>query len=92
MAFDLKNARVAVSNARAVVPIGSRWRHIKRGSEYWVRAISIREEDGAPLIVYEDASTGTCWVRPFVEFIDGRFGRIADDSDEKRADAPEVRI
>lgn len=80
--FSLTEARRAATKARAEIVIESQWMHAKRGSLYWVQAVGIREEDGVPLVVYRDSDTGTCWVRPVSDFLDGRFVRVpaADQS------------
>ena len=74
--YDVNRARTVAANCRAAVEIESEWFHRARGTRYWVQAIGIRESDGEPLVVYRDKEVGTCWVRPFSEFMDGRFVRI----------------
>lgn len=78
--FDLDTARRRVANAREVVGIESEWFHLVRGTRYWVQAVGIRESDGEPLVIYREKVTGTCWVRPFTEFMDGRFTRLFPDA------------
>ena len=74
--FDLKKARQRVAGVRAdLIGAGVEWRHVKSGKKYWVESVGIREADGEPLAVYRDSDVGTCWIRPAVEFCDGRFVR-----------------
>ena len=48
------------------------YRHTKTGGIYSLRMITTREEDLAPVAVYQDAN-GMIWVRPAKDFFDGRF-------------------
>lgn len=80
--MDMELARRDIADVRQKVGIGSAWVHLKRGSAYCVEAVSIREEDGAPMVVYRDTVDGTCWVRPAAEFLDGRFERSGVDIDD----------
>lgn len=48
------------------------YRHTKTGGIYSLMMIATREEDLAPVAVYQDAN-GMIWVRPAKDFFDGRF-------------------
>ena len=48
------------------------WRHVKTGKVYWIVRIGKIESDLTEAVIYED-SHGEVWVRPEVEFMDGRF-------------------
>lgn len=73
-------------------PIGSRWRHKKRGTTYEIvsetaslQCASVPEvetlfEDDY-FIVYRSEQTGADYVRPAPEFLDGRFERLDTPSD-----------
>lgn len=53
----------------------SRWRHKKTGTVYWVLAVGLLETGLVPHVVYtEDCDDESpLWLRPVVEFLDGRF-------------------
>jgi hypothetical protein len=55
--------------------IGSRWRHLKRGTTYRVEGMCIIEATMLAGVIYTAEADGTMWVRPVVEFMDGRFER-----------------
>ena len=63
----------------------NRVKHGKRGPIYRVvskRATlqtSKRLEDNDAMVIYVHESTGSCYVRPLSEFLDGRFIEAADD-------------
>lgn len=63
--------------ADALRPVGA-WspthRH-RKGGLYRVLAHGILEADRSDAVIYDDAG-GTIWVRPVVEFEDGRFERL----------------
>lgn len=75
-AFDLRTARADVLEARAKISIESRWSHTKSGGVYWVQAVGILEANGEPMVVYREAGSNDCWIRPVSEFLDGRFVRL----------------
>jgi len=56
--------------------IGSRWRHIKRGTTYVVKGTGIIEATLTVAVIYTADADGTTWVRPVAEFCDGRFERL----------------
>lgn len=58
-----------------------KYKHKKRGSEYWIAGIghiqiSSDIKDGDEIVVYRDLTTQQLWVRKRSEFEDGRFERI----------------
>ena len=59
-------------------PIGSNWRHLKRGSIYTVRENGLWEPTQGPCVIYKAHSDGTVWVRFLNEFMDGRYERIGE--------------
>ncbi|EFO31625.1 hypothetical protein TRICHSKD4_1830 [Roseibium sp. TrichSKD4] len=76
--FNIIEARRNLAVVRHDIGIESHWKHVKRGTEYWVQAVALREEDREPVVIYRDCHTGTCWVRPTNEFLDGRFERLSE--------------
>jgi len=61
---------------------GSRWRHVKRGSTYTLIGEAHLQtgkpiDEPAIMVVYRADSDGEMWVRPRVEFLDGRFEALA---------------
>jgi hypothetical protein len=58
--------------------IGSRWRHLKRGSTYEYVSGGLIEATLTVCAIYKAEADGTTWVRPLAEFMDGRFVRIDD--------------
>ena len=56
--------------------VGTRWRH-RKGGEYEVLCVALREADLSPQVVYESRETGVTYIRPLAEFCDGRFARMA---------------
>ncbi len=61
--------------------LGTRWRHKGRGTTYritgWAtlhsRTLSIVD---VVVVIYESEADETLWVRPWTEFLDGRFERL----------------
>lgn len=73
-------------------PVGSRWRHKKRGTTYEVVSdaaslpCSAAPEfeslfDDDYFVVYRSEETGAFYLRPAPEFLDGRFERLDTPSD-----------
>lgn len=58
--------------------IGSRWRHLKRGTTYRVQGGCIIEATMQTAVIYVAEADGTTWVRPLAEFMDGRFSKIEE--------------
>lgn len=67
-------------------PIGSRWRHLKRGTYYtvinhgtlqWSGAKAWAVQDDTPITIYESETDHAVYARPTPEFLDGRFERMA---------------
>lgn len=54
---------------------GSLWRH-RKGGLYRLVLVAKRESTEQPEVVYRDCITGTAFIRPVDEFLDGRFHRI----------------
>lgn len=52
------------------------YRHKKTGGIYSVICNANIEKTGEPAVVYRNERTGEQWVRPAIEFNDGRFERI----------------
>ena len=42
--------------------------HVRRGSQYNIVCIAIRESDEVPLLIYKNAETGDRWARPVADF------------------------
>jgi hypothetical protein len=63
--------------------VPKRWRHIKRGSTYRVlyeaaKCSSISPAlDEMTMVVYQGEKDGLIWVRPAIEFFDGRFEALS---------------
>lgn len=50
------------------------WKHVKSGGIYVVLVYdATREHDLEPVVVYRACADGRIWVRPAIEFFDGRF-------------------
>lgn len=66
-----------------MTPIPRRWRHVKRGTTYRVlfdaaKASSIIHAlDDMTMVVYQGEVDGLVWVRPALEFFDGRFEALS---------------
>ena len=56
------------------------WEH-KKGGRYELLGFGIREHDLVPIVFYQRTEVGSTpiFVRPCVEFFDGRFRRIVDE-------------
>lgn len=53
---------------------GKQWKHLKSGGLYVVlHDDATREDDLEPVVVYQAVDGGRIWVRPAIEFFDGRF-------------------
>lgn len=52
--------------------IGTRWRH-RKGGHYEIVQIAYRERDRRMEVVYRAEASGDVFVRPYDEFMDGRF-------------------
>jgi hypothetical protein len=68
-----------------IVP-GARFVHVRTGGIYVVLMQALLEANAERAVVYRSERDGTVWVRPFVEFADGRFAEI------QSADWPAERI
>lgn len=57
------------------IAIGALYRHKKIGGTYQVLMLATIEATMTPAVVYGARKDGRreCWVRPLVEFCDGRF-------------------
>ena len=64
------DARLALRRCPAA---GSRWTHRKSGGRYTVVAGVVIEATVTPAVAYRSDETRVTWVRPLVEFLDGRF-------------------
>ena len=53
----------------------SHWRH-RKGGLYRVVCVAFREQTMLPEIVYEDSIQPVTYIRPYDEFMDGRFERV----------------
>lgn len=58
-------------------------RHRKTGGYYRIIGLALIEATHQEVVVYRSEETGQLWVRPFVEFADGRFETV----DEGASDA-----
>lgn len=52
------------------------WRHIKTGGLYEVLMHGTMEADKQDMVIYKAQSDDRVWVRPAIEFYDGRFQQI----------------
>lgn len=66
-----------LSNKREEVPVGSLWRHLKTDTLYTVKDIVVVESDLTLAVSYQKLGNNSRlhWLRPLVEFLDGRFKR-----------------
>jgi len=53
----------------------SLWRH-RKGGVYRIVRVAFREQTMTPEVVYEDSAHPVAYIRPYDEFMDGRFERI----------------
>ena len=56
----------------------SRYRHTKTGGTYRLMYHALIEHNLLPAVVYRSESDNTAWVRPALEFFDGRFQPIEE--------------
>jgi len=63
------------------VVAGGHYRHKKTNGVYRVGCIARMEADLTPVVVY--AKDAEVWVRPLLEFCDGRFERWTDEANER---------
>jgi len=49
------------------------WLHVKTHKLYRFVASGKLENDATAVVVYQSVDTGDIWVRPLLEFCDGRF-------------------
>ena len=70
------------------INIGEKWKHVKSGGEYeivGVGRLQVKEEslDMAECVVYKslqasgEFEVGSIWIRPMIDFLDGRFEKIS---------------
>jgi hypothetical protein len=52
---------------------GDRAKHLKTGGMYRVLCVARIEANLDLAVVYESESDGEKWIRPVIEFLDGRF-------------------
>lgn len=66
-----------MSAGAAIIVVGTRVRHRKRGSTYVIRHFGTLQMEGpqdmASMVIYQGEEDGRVWVRPWSEFFDGRF-------------------
>lgn len=70
----------------------SRWKHLKRGTEYELLGVGCLQVGPAPLRDMEEVAIyrgddGHLWVRPSDEFMDGRFALVSDEARDETRDA-----
>jgi hypothetical protein len=66
-----------LNDAHMEAPVGSQWRHNKKGTVYEVAEYVIIEAVPTIGIVYSAADKVLKWCRPLSEFLDGRFTRVS---------------
>lgn len=52
---------------------GRNWLHKRSGKHYQVVATGFIEANLTPCVIYQAKAGGVIWVRPYKEFVDGRF-------------------
>lgn len=67
------DAKEQVSNLARAIPVGSRWRHVARGTRYTVSGHCMIESTWRPGVRYVADADGLEIVRDGAEFTDGRF-------------------
>ena len=61
--------------------LGYLWKHKKRKTVYEILGFCIIEETGEVGIIYKVVKASPMmWVRPVVEFFDGRFEKVINDA------------
>lgn len=63
--------------SRLDVVRNSLWRH-RKGGVYRIVCVAFREQTMTPEVVYEDTTQPVTYIRPYAEFMDGRFERVAE--------------
>lgn len=58
---------------------GSRWRH-RKGGEYRVDLVVYRESTLEKEVIYTSVADTVSYSRPLVDFMDGRFTRMPDET------------
>lgn len=51
----------------------SKWMHVKTKGVYEIVTFGYLEKDLEPMVIYKNRKDGTVWIRPYKEFVDGRF-------------------
>jgi hypothetical protein len=62
-------------------PLDGQWRHLKSGGVYEVVTLGLIEATEERAVVYAGVEGGGTWIRPYDEFVDGRFVRVIRLSD-----------
>lgn len=73
---DLTTARSTIEGLERRIGERQTWRHVKTGGLYELReedCPACREADLEPVTIYRSLTDGRIWVRPSIEFYDGRF-------------------
>ena len=69
---DLKTAIIPYSSLEQTV-----WQH-KKGGLYRILKVGYREKDLTIEVVYESFVDGVCYIRPYKNFMDGRFTQVSE--------------
>ena len=73
----IESLRAENEKLRAALIDGGKWMHLKTGGVYELIGECRIEATNTLAVLYRSKKDGTIWVRPFVEFYDGRFVRAA---------------
>ena len=73
-----RHARVPPSAPTPAAPKGrQRYRHVKTGGEYeYIDVGQLESAPGVLQMVYRSVANGVVWIRPLLEFMDGRFVEV----------------
>lgn len=70
---ELAELKTAIANSTETSEI---WRHKRTKEMYRIVAVGHIEADHSPCVTYQAVNSGVVWVRPSIEFFDGRFEKV----------------
>lgn len=97
IAWDSWRAAQATAPPSAPTPAApkgrQRYRHVKTGGEYeYIDVGQLESAPGVLQMVYQSVANGVVWIRPLLEFMDGRFVEVYAPTPEVADLAPPPRL